>query len=511
LIGYLVNFIVYRIKLSSDLTFKALLDRVCHVSSGAYSHQEMPIQELVKDLDLYDINFSKLIFSFQNATRQAPNCDGLNVSELDEQRGTDFEMFFELENVDEGLSLNLRYDPALFDAETIEQLVNDFVHILSSAIQDPEIKVAALLPLSVEREAALQHKLELAEQQSSVSETQFVAPRNELEEKMTSLWLNLLKLERIGVKDNFFAIGGKSLNALQLVALIEAEFGKKILVSQMAQAATIEEMVNLLNEGCDADNVGLVELQPHGDKPPLFLVQPSACTALHFAELARQLSPDQPVYGFEQKGMSGDEPHKSVEEMAAFYIKQMKKVAPSGPYLLLGRCMGGIVAYEMALQLRSRGEVVAMVGILDTQSPPRLQARSYYYYASELVKRIFHYVRRGKFLKVFLGMYMSRSKRRHSQEPLERITQHVMDTHVIARRRYIPSSIYQGSLQVFKNKEGSLDAQDGWTVLATEGLDIIETSGDHSTMLEAEHIGEFVEQLKEVMQVSINKVNAHEK
>ena len=162
---------------------------------------------------------------------------------------------------------------------------------------------------------------------------------------------------------------------------------------------------------------------------------------------------------------------------------------------MLGRCMGGIVAYEMAVQLQAQGEEVSFLGILDTQSPPRLTPRDWKYYAAELVKRVVHYAREGKLIKGFVGLYMKKARRRQSEDPGERLLQHVMDTHARARRHYIPAPLFEGEVTIIKNTEASLEAQEGWTALAPGGLQTIEAPGDHQTMLEGEHVGAFVEVL----------------
>jgi thioesterase domain-containing protein len=91
-----------------------------------------------------------------------------------------------------------------------------------------------------------------------------------------------------------------------------------------------------------------------------------------FAELNRELGPDQPFYGLQSVGLDGSEPPlQSIEDMAELYIDEICSVQPCGPYVLSGACFGATVAYEMARQLLAAGEEVAFVGLLD---PTRREA-----------------------------------------------------------------------------------------------------------------------------------------
>jgi len=509
LIGYFINFVIYRTDLSGDISFRELLNRACKVSSGVYSHQEMPIQELIGRLGLFDLPLSQIMFSVQNADRHKPKLGGLSVLLLDEQRGVDFDIFLEIEDVPDGLTLNLRYNADLFKSSTMEALADDYQTVLEAAARNPDQPVVAMLPLSDARKSEWRERLKAeAERKANteISAGDYVAPRDNLELKLTHIWEDLLDRERISVTDNFFELGGKSLIALQMITEIDERLGKALPVSILAELQTIEQIANLLRQDeFFQKSAPIVSLQPRGSNPPLFLLQPAASTTLHFANLARHLAPDQPVYGFEQQGMDGNKPpHQSVEEMAAYYIREMKTVSPDGPYSLMGRCMGGIVAYEMALQLQSQGDAIAFLGILDTQSPPRLEGRDIKYYAVESFNRIMHYIKSGTLLKATVGRFFRKAKRRQSRDVNDRTIQHVMDTHARARRLYVPSKQYHGILRIFKNKEASLAAQSRWANLATQGLDFLETEGSHGTMLDEQHIGDFLRTLKSTIKKSLD-------
>jgi len=114
----------------------------------------------------------------------------------------------------------------------------------------------------------------------------------------------------------------------------------------------------------------LVALRPEGSRRPLFLVHPAGGHVFPYVHLAQLLGPDQPCYGLQARGVGeGQDPHTRIEDMAAHYIQAMRTVQPTGPYLLGGWSMGGVVAFEMAQQLHAQGQNVALLALLDGRIP----------------------------------------------------------------------------------------------------------------------------------------------
>lgn len=201
----------------------------------------------------------------------------------------------------------------------------------------------------------------------------YVEPRNLIEETLVRIWEDLLGFEPVGVKDDFFALGGHSLLALRLIARIENELKMSLPASALTQVRTIDEMAAFLQDETAMQSwSSLVALQPLGEKRPIFFVPPSGVTAMIFDDLARYMGKERPFYVLEFSGMEeGTEPHDDVREMARYNLERMKLIQQEGPYFVGGMCFGGIVAYEMAHQLIASGEKVAFLGVLDSSFPPR--------------------------------------------------------------------------------------------------------------------------------------------
>jgi amino acid adenylation domain-containing protein len=203
------------------------------------------------------------------------------------------------------------------------------------------------------------------------SERTFVAPRDDLERQLALIWEEVLDIRSVGVRDNFFELGGHSLLAVRLFALIEKRLGRKLPLTAVFQGATVEHLAEVLRQqAVPGPQSSLVALQPGGSKRPLFLVHPAGGHVFPYVHLAQLLGPEQPCYGLQSRGVEvGQDPHTRIEDMAAYYIEAMQTVQPTGPYLLGGWSMGGVVAFEMAQQLGAQGQLVALLALLDGRIP----------------------------------------------------------------------------------------------------------------------------------------------
>jgi surfactin family lipopeptide synthetase A len=199
----------------------------------------------------------------------------------------------------------------------------------------------------------------------------FVAPRDDLELQLTHIWEEVLGVRPVGVRDNFFELGGHSLLAVRLFALIEKRLGKKLPLTAVFHGATVEHLAGVLRQqATPGPQSSLVAIQPGGSKRPLFLVHPAGGHVFPYVHLAQLLGPDQPCYGLQARGLEdGQNPHTRIEDMAAHYIQALRTLQPTGPYLLGGWSMGGMIAFEMAQQIRAQGQRVALLALLDGRIP----------------------------------------------------------------------------------------------------------------------------------------------
>lgn len=202
-----------------------------------------------------------------------------------------------------------------------------------------------------------------------------------LEPDLVEIWKAVLGVQRVGVGDDFFALGGDSILGAEAVARVRELVGDPDLpLASIVRAPTPAAMAREVFGHVGGGTWGTVTLQSSGNRTPLFLVHPADGDVLAFAVLARRLGQDQPTYGLRARGIDdGGEVQASVVEMATDYVAEVRRLQPRGPYLLGGYCMGAPVAVEMALQLDAVGEEVAMLVLLDPRfrQPDGLRYRAW--------------------------------------------------------------------------------------------------------------------------------------
>jgi amino acid adenylation domain-containing protein len=354
-------------------------------------------------------------------------------------------------------------------------------------------------------------------------------PQDTLELVLLRIWEDVLSVRPIGIRDNFFELGGHSLLAVRLFAEIERAFGRNLPLATLFQAPTVEGLAGKLREeGWVAPWSSLVVIQGGHGRPPFLCIPGVGGNVLGFYDLARQLGSDQPVYGLQARGLDGkSEPLTRIEDMAAHYIREVRAVLPTGPFLLGGASFGGSVAFEMARQLERDGQHVALVALFDTFAPgrgggpmtvQRLRRRAGKY-ADRIAyhaKNLFfgssrsNYIRsksrtlrrriRSRIWQMVYSSYRGRSK------PLPPALQDVREAGYLANKEYVPQT-YPGRVTLFRAGIRAVDDSDrpdmGWGRLALGGVEIREVPGDHVNMLLRPQVGLLAEQLRDCIDQAI--------
>jgi thioesterase domain-containing protein/acyl carrier protein len=375
-------------------------------------------------------------------------------------------------------------------------------------------------------------------------EQTFMAPRTPVEDRLAAIWADLLDLDQVGIHDNFFDVGGHSLLAVRLFAQIEKEFAKRLPLSSLFQRATVEHLASLLAQPTTPSNgsSSLVAIQPHGSKRPFFCVHELFGDVLCYANLARQLGDERPFYALQARGLHGpEEPLTDIEAMAASYIREIRTVQPHGPYAVGGLCIGGVVAFEMAQQLRAKGETVALVALLDSWMSPKRGSAAWWSSFLRNLPRDFHswligalQLNRSQWATLIeqkIRMTQASLRRAWSADGLRsdddswRVRElgdlfHFSEQHgkvALAQhqalKRYTPK-VYPGRLTLFRARMQpffSSHAPDkGWERLAAGGLEIKVVPGNHLGMLQEPHVKVLAAQLRACLQQTRTSSNCRQ-
>lgn len=351
----------------------------------------------------------------------------------------------------------------------------------------------------------------------------FVAPRTPIEQSLAELWAEVLKLEKVGINDNFFELGGNSLLAVRLFVRIRKFAGVDLPLATLFRSPTIRGLAELLAPGAtavpdpavitpggaspDQQWRCLVPMQPHGGRPPFFIVHAVGGNVLNYLPLLQHLGPDQPVYGLQARGLDGvQSAFSSIEEMAGHYITEIRSVQPSGPYSLGGASFGGTVAFEIAQQLTRQGEKVALLALFDSVGPGD---QGYRYWRSSLKMRLTGIQGEARSKKIALplflpkriGRYLSNNIRRFRLKlfrltdrtiPLELRAEYLFTNHNTILKSYEPEP-YHGPVTLFRGPAADRwpynDPELGWRDVAKGGLKTIIIHAHHLEFMEPPELG----------------------
>jgi len=336
-----------------------------------------------------------------------------------------------------------------------------------------------------------------------------VEPRDGLERQLAKIWRDVLSIDRVGIRDNFFDLGGHSLLAMRMVARTENALGIVLSLATLFEAPTIEDLAAVIRRGLrPASGRSLVAIHATGSRVPLFVIPGVTGTVLGYHRLARLLGSDQPLYGLQSRGLDGIEPPLTrIEDIASAYLPEIREIQPSGPYHLIGMCMGGVVAYEIAQQLHAAGEKVGFLGLLETWPPevasalplPRaIRASALLGILTGRLRLHVETLRRVPGLERL--RFLGRGLRDVLRDARAEVFLHaVTQANRLAFRRYVPRA-YPGSV-VLVCAEGrplapSADLRMVWAGLALGGHEVYSAPGDDSgLMLTEPHVRTLATQL----------------
>ncbi len=197
-----------------------------------------------------------------------------------------------------------------------------------------------------------------------------------MEKELLAIWEEVLELHPLGIRDDFFELGGQSFAAVRVMTRIAKQFGCRLPLSELLEGRTVSHLARRLGDALRQSKTWspLVPIRlDHNGRRPCFFVHPAGGNVLCYRHLAEQAG--RPFYGLQAPGLSGEQPPLDrIGQMAARYLQAVRQVQPRGPYLLGGWSSGGVIAFEMACQLEAQGEAVERVLMLDTPAPLQHEA-----------------------------------------------------------------------------------------------------------------------------------------
>jgi thioesterase domain-containing protein/acyl carrier protein len=362
-------------------------------------------------------------------------------------------------------------------------------------------------------------------------------PRTATEQGLAEIWGGILGVPALGIRSNFFALGGDSLQAVRLFAEIRRRFGRSLPLATLFQAPTIEQLATTLDEAPSDASTGdavarrspLVAIQPQGSRPPFFCVHPIGGEVLCYSPLALLLGPDQPFYGLQAIDEEVEATRPSLEQIAERYVAAVREFRPHGPYHLGGFSLGALVAFEMAGQLRAAGEQVELLALVDTWAATSarptigrvlrnaVQALPYWLLddalrtsPAESAGRVWRKIR-------FLSWKVARKLGAAGDAMEDGLPDAILELRFPGYRiplvralhdayaRYQPRP-YDGRVTLFRSRAHSVwsteDPEAGWTRLAAGGVDVRTVPGSHTRLLKNPGLRILARQLARCLEVA---------
>ncbi|MGD1094659.1 MAG: amino acid adenylation domain-containing protein [Bryobacteraceae bacterium] len=332
---------------------------------------------------------------------------------------------------------------------------------------------------------------------------EFAAPTNPVEQRLRSIWEEVLDVRPISVRDNFFDLGGHSFLVAKLLRQIDIEFGKRVSMADVFHAPTIDQLALLLAGPSAAESLPItIRRQAAGTRSPLlWLYAGPICRAL-----SMRISAEWPLISVALK--PADEallPDScTLEEVAALVVQQVRAVQPQGPYHLAGWCAAGVLAYEVAAQLVRAGETVESLILVDASNP------TYYFNLSKYrlaASNIHHHLKISLRLAPrdawaylhdrILGMVKAAPSRQDLRSFADKVSQAVV--------KYTPKS-YSGRVTLIRSMQRPEipAAHLGWPELVQGEFELLESPGDHISMFREPHVSELAARISQCLRTPVS-------
>ena len=333
-------------------------------------------------------------------------------------------------------------------------------------------------------------------------------PVTPTEKRLAKIWEELLGVQSIGRDDQFFHLGGHSLLALMMFHRMSSEFDLALPVSTLLRASTLRTLGSLIDcelaGGSDEESGPqpvLAVLRSEGSREPVFFVHHGDGGVLVYAQMLEGYNGDHPVLAIESPGLrsAGSYSIPPVEKVAELYLRLVRKRQPRGPYFLAGFSYGGLVAYEMALQLTAAGERVEFLSVIDINVPgvPLVKVglaerlRRYLDRRSATTPAQRAFLSLSYFVKRLASRILPLDQNEPEPDPGD-LCWELREAHAATMAAYRPGK-YPGRMVLFRaiNPGGRVldfPPDMGWAGLVEGGLEVVPVAGSHSTIFQRKNI-----------------------
>ena len=362
LAGMFANVLPVYLSIDIDSSAEKLFQNVQEQQQQARKYEHITIDEISSH-----INWSSgsqmfdSLFIFENYPWSMIEKGGIRVKNFESGITTTYPITFSVQ-VGNELQIHLISDINIISEAISDWFIESLKNLLPLLIDTPNIKLSKIYETIGFPEHLLKNLHKVGKKDKEV-ETSYFAAKNKLQLQLTEVWEIVFGKKNIGIYDNFFEIGGKSLMAVKIFSLLEQKFNIKLEPTSLLKHPTIASLSKFIQ----GDNIVetwkfIVPLRAKGIKKPLFCIHGGGGHVFFYNPLVSNLHKDRPVYALQPSGLDGrDQMHKSIEEMAISYVNEIKQVQLNGPYNLMVYCFSTAVGIEMARILAEMNETTNLI------------------------------------------------------------------------------------------------------------------------------------------------------
>lgn len=382
IIGSFVNNLPIRVSLSQGLKLVDWLQDIQRTgyTRTAYEHIPTPTLQSWSELPAEQSLFDSILVWL--APSKIKKLSELSVEPLSADMNTAYPLTLSFEETPEALKISAKLADGFCAIDDLSAIIEHFSQLIMAISQSTadelltDLDVVKIEARLAKAPATTEFKTpNLLARTAPVKSGNLPLGREQtdlawIEEFLRSEWLNILGLEQVDLDDDFFALGGSSIKAAQLLSRVEQAERKSIPILSLFQQPSIREMAKLIahqNWPLVANLVTCVNGK--GSQTPLFCIASPDVNTLGYANLSNNLSPDIPLYVVQSPPDKADVRQikaKEIPDFATRYIEAIKKIQPSGPYRLLGMCTGAQIAIEMGRQLEAQSQSFDFLGVINT-------------------------------------------------------------------------------------------------------------------------------------------------
>jgi len=502
--GLFMNVLPVQMTLAPETSFLDWLKKQQIIQGKSIAFEHNTINQILNWVDAKEATLFDTLLVFENFPWEELKSGEVEVKEFQGGLTTTYPLTLIIKP-SQSYEFTLRYDEKNVSANAINWFANSLESLVDTTINTGERSLDKLMkniadPVRNQKinslsKNNLRHSKELS--------ARYVPPKNEIELKLTKIWEGILGLSTISTNDNFFDIGGKSLQAVRLMGKIAKEFGFNLPPTILLKDATIHQLANIIIGTSKIPSwSSIVPLRASGKRPPLFCIHAGGGHTFFYNGLIQYLEEEQPVYSVQPHGLESiDKLHNSIEEMTAEYLHDIKKIQPHGPYIILCHCFSIMVGIEIIRQLRMEGQEEVLLINVDTPFPKDLLLEKVKLSLWEKLKYPFTLTRFQiyEFVSFRIERWIDIAKQEKSLKPIvENLTRLYLAYQwkpVKSKKVYIRSEHYL-------KKVGKED-ETNWKTIFLEGIEVYNVKGRHRDLFTEPNI----QGLSQQLQISLDKFN----